>query len=149
MNYLYSLNKDYLKEPHHIDYGLGRGVICEKLYIKVLQELNIDKEDVGHFSFLDEVKDLAVTEKIIKNLCLKLNELGQEVRSLQASGILKLIIMEIWFSLKNFYKENEREKALEYLLELIDNYIVVEQIELMNLYFKQHHFREDPSKSQF
>ena len=71
MNYLYSLNKDYLKEPHHIDYGFGRGVFLKNLY-KSLQELNIDKEDVGHFSFLDEVKDLAVTEKIIKNLCLKL-----------------------------------------------------------------------------
>ncbi len=149
MNYLYSLNKDYLKEPHDIDYGLGKAIFCEKLYIQVLQELNIDKEKVVHFSFLYEVKDLAITEKIIKNLCLNLNELGHEVRSLQASGILKLIIMEIWYSLKNFYKENERKKAMRYLLELMDNYIVIEQIELMDLHFKQHHFREDPSKSQF
>jgi len=150
MNYLSIINKDYLKEPYFIGYGMGRGVFCERLFKYVLEELNIDPQEIDRFDFLDQVTNLNILEKMIKNLCKNINQLDSlETQSLICSGVLHVIIMQIWFSLKSFYNNDEREVALKHLLELIENEVVIELLNSMDAHFKQHHFRADPSKSQF
>jgi len=150
MNYLSIINKEYLKEPYSIDYGPGRGVFNQKLYRSVLLELKIDIAEIGSFTFLNEIKDQVILKKMINNLCENINKLSSsEAHSMILSGVMSVIIMEIWSSLKKFYNENERELALKDLLELIKNEVVIKEIKSMDLHFKQHHFRDDPSKSQF
>ena len=63
--------------------------------------------------------------------------------------MLSFVIIEIWNSLRSFYNENEREEALQYLLGLIQNDVVIGEIKSMDTHFRQHHFRDDPSKNQF
>lgn len=150
MNYLSIINKEYLKEPYSIDYGPGRGVFNQKLYRSVLLELEIDIAEIGYFTFLNEIKDQVILKKMINNLCENINKLSSsETHSMILSGVMSVIIMEIWYSLKKFYNENERELALKDLLELIENEVVIEKIKSMDRHFKKHHFRNDPSKSQF
>jgi len=129
---------------------MGRGVFCERLFKYVLEELNIDPQEIDRFDFLDQVTNLNILEKMIKNLCKNINQLDSlETQSLICSGVLHVIIMQIWFSLKSFYNNDEREVALKHLLELIENEVVIELLNSMDAHFKQHHFRADPSKSQF
>ena len=150
MNYLSIIHKEYLKEPYSIDYGPGRGVFNQRLYRSVLLELKIDISEIGSFTFLNQIKDPVILKKMINNLCENINKLSSsETHSMILSGVMSVIIMEIWLSLKIFYKNDEREKALKNLLELIENEMVTERIKSMDLHFKQHHFRNDPSKSQF
>ena len=121
----------------------------KELFKYVLKEINVDLQEIRPSS-LSQVKDLIILEKMIKNLCENINKLDPaQTKSLHSANALHVIIMEIWLSLKSFYKNDEREMALEYLLELIENDVVIERIKSMDRHFKQHHFRNDPSKSQF
>ena len=151
MNYLIAVNEDFIKKypKTDIDWGLSRGIFCEELFKHVLKEINVDLQEI-RLSSLNQVKDLIILEKMIKNLCKTINKLDPaQTKSLQSANALHVIIMEIWFSLKSFYKNDEREMALKDLLGLIENEVVIERIKSMDLHFKQHHFRNDPSKSQF
>lgn len=151
MNYLVVVNEDFIKKYPNtdIDWGIARGVFCEELFKYLLKEINVDLQEVRPFS-LSQVKSPIILEKMIKNLCKNINKLDHaQTRSLQSANALHVIIMEIWLSLKSFYKHDEREIALQDLLELIENEVVIEKIKSMDLHFKQHHFRDDPSKSQF
>ena len=129
---------------------MGRGIFCERLFGCVLEELKIDPQEIDRFDFLAQVKNLTLLEKMIKNLCKNMNQLDSlETESLINSGVMHIIIMEIWSSLKSFYNDDEREVALKHLLELIENEVVIELLDSMDAHFKQHHFRADPLKSQF
>ena len=151
MNYLLIFNKHYIKNPGDVyRWGLGRGVFCKRLFEYILDELKLDPQDIGNSSRLEDIKDLNILERMIKNLCENINKLdASETYSLIGTDVMNIIIMEIWLSLKNFYKHDEREVALKDYLELIENEVVIERIKSMDLHFKQHHFRDDPSKSQF
>ncbi|MDC0073196.1 hypothetical protein OAK06_08490 [Gammaproteobacteria bacterium] len=150
MNYLSVVNTEYLEKSEFYDYGLGRGLFCERLFGCVLEELKIDPQEIDRLSFLAQVKNLTLLEKMIKNLCKNMNQLDLlETESLINSGVMQIIIMEIWLSLKSFYNDDEREVALKHLLELIENEVVIELLNSMDAHFKQHHFRADPLKSQF
>mgnify|MGYP001176249742 CR=1 FL=1 len=117
---------------------------------KFLEELKIDPQELGSINSLYEVNNPSTLEKMIKSLSENLNELGEiETESMVKTGMLKFVIMEIWKSLSNFYNEDEREEALKYFLGLIQNDVAIGLIKSMDMYFRQHHFRDDPSQNQF
>ena len=119
MNYLSVINKEHLKDPYYIDYGIGRGVVWDKLLGSLLEELKIDPQELGSINSLYEVNNPSTLEKMIKSLSENLNELGEiETESMVKTGMLKFVIMEIWKSLSNFYNEDEREEALKYFLQI-------------------------------
>tara|TARA_Y100001935_G_C17056450_1_gene384571 strand:- start:153 stop:605 length:453 start_codon:yes stop_codon:yes gene_type:complete len=150
MNYLSVIHKEHLKDPYYIDYGIGRGVVWDKLLGSLLEELKIDPQELGSINSLYEVNNPSTLEKMIKSLSENLNELGEiETESMVKTGMLKFVIMEIWKSLSNFYNEDEREEALKYFLGLIQNDVAIGLIKSMDMYFRQHHFRDDPSQNQF
>ena len=150
MNYLSVIHKEHLKEPYHFGYMVGRTVVWQRLLGCILEELKINPQEIGRIDYLNQVKNPDTLKKMIKNLCGNMTELSElEAEAMVETGMLSFVIIEIWNSLRSFYNENEREEALQYLLGLIQNDVVIGLIKSMDTHFRQHHFRDDPSKNQF
>ena len=150
MNYLSIIHKEHVKEPYYFGYMVGRTVVWKRLLECILEELKMNHQEIGSIDFLYQVENPGILEKMIKNLCENINKLGKlETEAMLEAGMLKFIIMEIWRSLSNFYNEDEREGALRHFLGLIQNDVAIGAIKSMDMHFREHHFRDDPSKNQF
>ena len=117
----------------------------------LISELEIEPKEIGtkyHWG-LGNVKSARTLTQMIENLCYNLNKLGSEYTEKMDYSFLKFIIMEIWNSLRKIYREDQREEALKYFLDLINNQHVKSFIKVMDRHFRQHHFRKDPTVNQF
>ena len=172
MNYLSVIYEEHLKKNYCIGiFAIGGCSTCgcneirTRLFDSIVKELKINPEETGtreYFRGLGNVKNTKLLQQMIENLCQSLNLLDEvETRKIgnipynsdtprsMHNSILVFIILEIWNSLRLIYKENQREDALKYLLELTKNDVVFRLIESMDRHFKSHHFRKDPSENQF
>ena len=117
----------------------------------LISEIEIEPKEIGtkyHWG-LGNVKSATTLKQMIENLCYNLNKLGSEYTEKMDYSFLKFIIMEIWNSLRKIYREDQREEALKYFLDLINNQHVKSFIKVMDRHFRQHHFRKDPTVNQF
>ncbi len=117
----------------------------------LISEIEIKPKEIGtkyHWG-LGNVKSARTLKQMIENLCYNLNKLGSEYTEKMDYSFLEFIIMEIWSSLGKIYREDQREEALKYFLDLINNQHVISFVKAMDRHFKEHHFRKDPTKKQF
>jgi hypothetical protein len=172
MNYLSIIYKEHIKKPYCIGvWGIGVCTTCAcnkirtRIFDCIVDELKINSEETGtekYFRGLSNIRNTKVLKKMIENLCENLNKLSvrqtrrigkisdtSSVPRFMHNSILVFIVMEIWKSLRNIYDENEREEAIQYLLSLIQNDVVIDLIKSMDTHYRQHHFRDDPSAGQF
>ena len=172
MNYLSVIYEEHLKKSYCIGSWViggcstcGCNEIRTRLFDCVIEELNINPEETGtreHYRGLGNVRNPKLLLQMIESLCENLNRLddketrriggirdNSDVPRFMHDSILVFIILEIWNSLRLIYDENQREDALEYLLEKTKNGVVFRLIKSMDEHFKNHHFRGDSSKNQF
>ena len=171
-NYISVIYEEHLKKSYCIGSGFiggcstcGCNEINTRFFDSIVEELNINPEETGtrkYFRALGNVRDPKLLQQMIENLCENLNRLDDketrriggirgisDVPRFMHDSILVFIILEIWYSLRLIYDENQREDALEYLLEKTKNGVVFRLIESMDEHFKNHHFRGDSSQNQF
>lgn len=158
MNYLSVIYEEHTKKPYCLGgVGVGTCTTCgcfdlrKRILDFLISELEIEPKGIGkkyHWG-LGNVKSATTLKQMIENLCYNLNKLGSEYTEKMDYSFLKFIIMEIWNSLRKIYREDQREEALKYFLDLIDNQHVISFVKAMDRHFKEHHFRKDPTKNQF
>ena len=150
MNYLSVIYKEHEKSPYHFGKFVGRTVVWKRLLGCILEELKINHQDIGTIDFLYQVENRDILERMIKNLCENINKVRKlETEAMLKAGMLKFIIMEIWYALEHFYNQDEREGALRHFLGLIHNDVAIGAIKSMDKHFREHHLRDDPSINQF
>ena len=158
MNYLSVIYEEHTKKPYCLGgVGVGACTTCgcfdirKRIFDFLIGELEIELKEIGtkYHMGLANVKSARILKEMIENLCCNLNKLGSEYSEKMDYSFLKFIIMEIWNSLRNIYREDQREEALKYFLDLINNQHVIGIIKVMDRHFRQHHFRKDLTVNQF
>tara|TARA_B100000886_G_C20129660_1_gene369369 strand:- start:49 stop:525 length:477 start_codon:yes stop_codon:yes gene_type:complete len=158
MNYISVIYEEHTKNPYCLGgVGVGACTTCgcfdvrKRIFDFLISELEIEPKEIGtkYHKGLANVKSGRVLKQMIENLCNNLNKLGSEYTVRMDYSFLEFIIMEIWSSLRMIYREDQREEALKYFLDLIDNQHVISFVKAMDMHFRKHHFRKDPTKNQF